>query len=174
VHRLHSPIVGHAVKTEVALVTFTPTPSAAAKSWQAVVTSVHDGDTFDATVILGAAPAGQDTDYGFHIYKEHPLPDGKARFVLHTPIRLLGCNARELADPGGPEARAAVLALLPIGSVLNLTTASPDKYGGRYDAGVRLLDGTDVILLLEVEQWVAAWTGSGPRPVPPWPRTVSG
>lgn len=152
--------------------TFAPTPSAAAKSWQAVVTSVHDGDTFDAVVILGAAPAGGDTDYGFHVYREHPLPDGRARYVLHTPVRLLGCNAIELADPGGVEARDNLARLIPVGSTVTLRTASPDKYGGRYDAGVILADGRDLVALLIEEQWAARYLGSGVKAVPPWPRAI--
>jgi hypothetical protein len=45
--------------------------------YRAVVTAVHDGDTITADVLLG-----------FHITRSQVF-------------RLLGCNARELADPGG-------------------------------------------------------------------------
>lgn len=148
------------------------TSSAQVTTWDTVVTSVHDGDTFNASIILGAAPHGADLDYGFHIYKEHP-DGGNAKLVLHASVRLLGCNAQELNQPGGKEARDALLSLLPIGSHVLLSTASPDKYGGRYDAIVSLEDGTNVIMYLTSEQWVAPWTGTGPKPVPPWPRTVN-
>lgn len=147
------------------------TVSASTQLWDAVVTAVHDGDTFDATVILGAAIHGNDVDYGFHVYKEHPL-GGAARVVLHTAVRLLGCNAQELSLPGGHEARDALLALMPVGSMVRLHTASPDKYGGRYDASVTLPGDRDLVTLLVAEQWAAPWSGSGPKPVPPWPRTI--
>lgn len=147
------------------------TLSAQATIWDAVVTAVHDGDTFDATVILGPAYQGLDVDYGFHIYKEHPN-GGPARIVLHTAVRLLGCNARELNQPGGQEARAALLSVMPVGALIRLHTTSPDKYGGRYDAEVTLPDGRDLVSLLISEQWAAPWSGSGTKPVPPWPRTI--
>lgn len=146
------------------------TASARVKSWQAVVTEVYDGDTFNATIILGLASHGQDIDYGFHIYKEHPIePYASAYLVTHSAIRLLGCNARELHDPGGPEARAALLALLPVGGICWLETASPDKYGGRYDAVVYTGSGIDVTSRMVARGYAAAWSGRGEKPVAPWP-----
>jgi len=146
------------------------TAAAASKRWPAIVTNVHDGDTIDATILLGLAPAGRDTDYGFHVYRE--THDGHAWLVLHGSIRLLGCNARELAMPGGVEARDNLAALLPVGSTVTLATASPDKFGGRYDAAIFLPDGSDLVAQLITGQWAAAWDGTGAKPVPPWPRTV--
>jgi endonuclease YncB( thermonuclease family) len=95
-------------------------------------------------------------------------------------FRLLGCNARELAEPGGVEARDHLAGLVldvgvPVGlgrRGVVLTSVKRDKYGGRYDAAVTLPDGSDLVAGLIAGQWAAPWDGRGPRPVPPWPRTV--
>lgn len=87
------------------------------------------------------------------------------------PLRLAGCNARELSEPGGPEAAEHLATLLPLGTRVHIATIKPDKYGGRWQARVELLDGTDLVELLVAEQWVAPWNGRGPRPLPPWPRS---
>lgn len=137
------------------------------QTFAAVVTEVHDGDTFKCTVDLGVGTVAKDRDLGFHIYIENH------RVVLHADVRLLGCNARELAMPGGPEAGAHLVQVMPIGAKIALTTVAPDKYGGRYDATVTLADGINLVAELVAEQWAAAWDGVGSKPVPPWPRTVS-
>lgn len=119
----------------------------------AVVRGVHDGDS--VTV---------DLDLGLDTWK-HGLA-----------LRLYGCNARELKDPGGPEARDNLAALLPAGlrivvrSYKSGRDLTDDKYGGRYDGRITLPDGRDLVALLIAEQWVAGWDGKGVRPLPPWPR----
>jgi len=115
----------------------------------AIVEHVHDGDT----VTL-------DVDLGFDTSRM-------------TNFRLFGCNARELRDPGGPEAREHLAQLLPVGSRVKIASVRPDKYGNRYDAAVTMPDGTDLVTQLVATQWAAAWDGTGVRPLPPWPRTVS-
>jgi micrococcal nuclease len=117
--------------------------------YAATVTAVHDGDTLDADISLG-----------FHLW------------LRAQPIRLTGCNARELNMPGGHEARDHLAALLPPGTVVKLRTLKPDKFGDRVDASVVLADGTDLVAQLVAQQWAAAWDGTGPKPVPLWPRTV--
>jgi endonuclease YncB( thermonuclease family) len=126
-------------------------------SYNATVIRVHDGDTLYAVV-----------DHGMYTYTgsvEDPIP-----------IRLLSCNARELTDPGGPEAQANLAALLPPGTPVVLTTAKPDKFAPRWDADVTYRGGDgrfhDLVSDLIAQQWVAAWSGQGAKPVPPWPRTV--
>lgn len=116
-----------------------------------VVEDWHDGDTGHVTVTL---------------------PDGEwARWV----IRVRGINARELDEPGGPEAHAALDARLPHGTPVVLAQVADDKYGGREDAALFYLgpDGAvrDLATDLITDGWAAAWGGSGHRPVPPWPRT---
>ena len=93
-------------------------------------------------------------------------------FFAHIiqPFRLLGCNARELAQPGGPEARDHLAELLTNGSRVTVTSVKPDKFGGRWDGAITLADGTDLVAELIAQQWAAAWNGVGPKPSPPWPR----
>jgi endonuclease YncB( thermonuclease family) len=117
--------------------------------YNAIVVTVHDGDT----LTLGV-------DLGFDLRDT-------------VPFRLLGCNARELSQEGGPEARDHLAALLPPFARVKIASVKPDKFGGRYDAAVLLADGTDVVAQLVDQQWAAAWDGTGTKPVPPWPRTVT-
>lgn len=88
-------------------------------------------------------------------------------------IRLLGCNAWEHDTEAGRAAKANLAALLLPGSPVVLTLVKDDKYAGRFDARVILPDGTDLIAQLIAQQWLAPWNGLGPRPLPPWPRTVT-
>lgn len=121
----------------------------------AVIWSVHDGDTLTALVNLEAKPL-----LGVALWAE-------------LPLRLAGCNARELALPGGPEARDHLAALLPVGTAVTVTVTGVDKFGGRMDARITLSDGTDLVTVLVADGWVALWNGTGPKPVPPWPRPIN-
>jgi micrococcal nuclease len=114
------------------------------------VVRVQDGDGIDLDVDLG--------------FDTHHL----------GAFRLLGCNARELSQPGGKEARDHLAALLPPGAKVTVRTVKPDKYGGRYLAAVTLADGTDLVTQLIADGWAMPWDGTGPKPVPPWPRTTQG
>lgn len=118
----------------------------------AVVAHVHDGDTLDVYLDLATKPL-----IGIDLWAD-------------VPIRLAGCNARELAQPGGPEARDNLAALLPPGTQITVTVVHGDKYGSRRDAHIQLPDGSDLVQRLVAEGWVAAWDGIGGRPVPAWPR----
>lgn len=121
--------------------------------YYAVLRNVHDGDS--VTV---------DLDLGLDTWKHG------------VSLRLYGCNARELKDPGGVEARDNLAALLPVGlrvivrSYKSGRDLTDDKYGGRYDGQIILPDGDDLVTLLIAGQWVAPWNGKGPKPLPPWPR----
>lgn len=122
--------------------------------YNATVVANHDADTVTVDIVAG------------------PLADA----TLRVPIRVLGINARELSQPGGKEARDYVTSILPTGTKVVLTTASADKYAPRVDAAISFeYQGAVVDLgaLLVSEQWAAAYSGSGPMPVPPWPRPVS-
>lgn len=107
------------------------------------------------------------------VYVDHGMRDYSV-----WAIRLLGCNARELSQPGGHEARDEVMRRLPPGTAVVLATAKPDKYGGRIDASVFYADSAtgqvrDLVADLIADNWAAPYDGKGTMPVPPWPRTVT-
>jgi len=120
-----------------------------AYTYTAAVLTVHDGDTFTAVI-----------DLGFDV-------------TITTSVRLLGCNAIELGQPGGVEAGANLRQLI-CGKAIYLHTVKADKYGGRYDAQVTVPGVGDLATLLIADGWAAAWDGKGPRPTPPWPRQAAG
>jgi endonuclease YncB( thermonuclease family) len=117
--------------------------------YNALVERVVDGDTLVCRV-----------DLGFGIW-------------YYTSLRLLGINARERSQVGGPEASTNLETMLPSGTALVVDTVKPDKYGGRYDARIHLNDGRDLAGLLVHDGWAAPWNGAGTKPVPPWPRMAS-
>lgn len=98
-----------------------------------------------------------------------------------TAVRLDGGNAREKADPGGPEARqhlaelvaavtpTTVAELFAGRHVASVQSLRYDKYSGRIDARVILPDGRDLAAQMIRDGYMAPWDGRGPRPVPPWP-----
>lgn len=116
--------------------------------YPAVVVSVHDGDSVDVNVSMG--------------WDTYRL----------SPIRLWGMNAIELAQPGGVEARDHLMAMLPVGLAVTLVSHGYDKYGNRTDAQILLPNGVDTGIQMIADGYAAAWTGKGPRPVPPWPIPV--
>lgn len=122
--------------------------------FNARVVSVHDGDTINVVVDRGM--------YDYAGTDEHPVP-----------VRLAGCNARELTADGGIEARDHLAGLLPPGTAVVLATVKPDKYAPRWDARVATAAVEDVTALLVADGWAAAWDGTGKAPVPPWPRTAA-
>jgi endonuclease YncB( thermonuclease family) len=117
--------------------------------YAAVCTGVHDGDTVELAV-----------DLGFHVW------------VRGQAFRLLDCNARELTEPGGLEARDHLAALL-LALAVTVSSVKPDKYGGRFLARVTMPDGSDLVGGLIAAQWAGPWNGKGVKPVPPWPREVA-
>jgi len=123
-----------------------------------VVVSVHDGDTCKAFLDRG----GNDWWY--------------------TGIRLFGSAARELKDPGGPEARdylAGLLARITPPTIQDMLTArwqgecealKWDKFSDRIDARIWLPgQAFDVSTLLINAGFAAVWDGQGTQPKPPWP-----
>lgn len=118
--------------------------------YRATVVDVHDGDTFTA-----------DIDLGFNI-------------SIRYRVRLAGCNAIELNQPGGQEARQHLLALLPVGSVCLVSSVHFDKYGGRIDAIIDNAAGDHVAACMIADGYAARWDGTGPRPTPPWPIPAGG
>lgn len=94
------------------------------------------------------------------------------RLGMEYKVRLVGCNAHELATVAGKAARQNLMIRLPLDSQVILTLVKDYKYGGEFVAKVTLEDGTDLVQELITEQWAAAWNGNGPAPTPPWPRSV--
>lgn len=118
------------------------------RTFPAVVQSVYDGDTCDLLCDLGMA-----------VWRA-------------VTVRLSGCNARELRDPGGHEARDHMLGLIPVGSKVTLISLGWDKYGDRIDGRVTLADDRDLSRTMILDGYAASWNGKGARPVPPWPIVV--
>jgi endonuclease YncB( thermonuclease family) len=107
--------------------------------------SSRDGDTFPALVDLGC------------------------NIFYRASIRIVGINARELHEPGGEEARAHFLELLPEGAKVSLMSVRYDKFGGRLDCTVNVPGIGDLATRLVADGYAAVWDGTGSRPVPPWP-----
>lgn len=122
--------------------------------YNAVVESVWDGDSLHASI-----------DLGFGLWNR-----GMDASKYGVMVRLDGCNAIELSQPGGVDARDHLAALLPAGTPVTLRSVAVDKYGGRIDADITLADGTDLVTQLIADGWAAPWDGDGTPPVPPWPR----
>ncbi len=119
----------------------------------AVVESVGDGDTITVTV-----------DWG------------KRRREVKQPIRLIGIAAREKSDPGGQEAITNLTALLPVGTLVALSTIKDDKFAPRWDCQVAYILGGEMRDLgadLVEQGWAAPWDGRGRQPKPAWPRVPS-
>jgi endonuclease YncB( thermonuclease family) len=112
----------------------------------ATVVRVIDGDTLEA-----------DLDLGW-------------RHTWRSSVRLAGLNARELRDPGGPEARDHLARLLPPGTQVVLRSIELDKFGRSL---ATVWEGkTNINRLLLEEGWAAPYDGHGltSAHVPVWPR----
>jgi endonuclease YncB( thermonuclease family) len=120
-------------------------------TWSGVVLEVHDGDTI--TVLCRIA--------------EQPR-----RVWVEVDGRMHGYNARELAEPGGLEARDHLREQMPVGAQISVTYFGNDKYGGREEIAVLLSDGRDVAAMMIADGYGASWNGRGKKPVPPWPIPV--
>jgi endonuclease YncB( thermonuclease family) len=85
--------------------------------YPAEVLDVHDGDTM--TLAL---------DLGFDI-------------TFRSRCRVFGINAPELSTDAGKEALAYAYTLVQPGDLVTVTSHGWDKYGGRFDGEITLLDG---------------------------------
>ena len=121
---------------------------------EATILNVHDGDTMYGHI-----------DQGLGVWNYGLSRNGMG-------LRLYGCNARELKDPGGQEARDNLARLVPVGSTIPIVVADWDKWAGRIDVLITLPEVGDLTSHLMSQQWVAGpYYGTGPKPVPPWPRS---
>ena len=120
-------------------------------TYYATIRSNYDGDTFRADVRVG-----------FGIAATGNRGEGQA-------FRVFGCNAIELALPGGREAQANLAKLLAPGTVVVLDSIANYKYGGEFMANVTLPDGRNLTDALIASGYAVKWNGKGLRPVPAWP-----
>lgn len=128
--------------------------------FDAAVTKVHDGDTVTLDIDLKKYVKGKDATFGFHLYiQSHSLH-------IHNATRLFGINAPELITPEGKSSQQALVAQLPIGSHVTVTTwlDQTDKYGrvlGRVGVG-----NLDINQWMIDNNWASIYYGVGPKPVP--------
>lgn len=85
---------------------------------------VQDGDT-----VYVKAQVKQ--DIGFGITDTHDL---------YLRCRIRGINAPEISTQAGKDARAFARTVLPVGTAVRVQSVYWDKYGGRVDANVFILD----------------------------------
>jgi endonuclease YncB( thermonuclease family) len=114
------------------------------RTFPAVVTRLHDGDTWFANVDLGM----------------------RNLWVEDGDIRLNGVDAPELATPAGKASLAwEVNNLAPVGTTVILTYHGEDKYG-RLLCDVQLADGRDLGKALIAAGQGLPYDGHGPKPYP--------
>jgi endonuclease YncB( thermonuclease family) len=116
------------------------------RSWnEAAVERVIDGDTVELAWAM---------DLGFG-----------DTYTRRRPFRLLGIDAPDADQPEAKEAAKAFLVqLLPVGTVVSLTSVRTDKYQPRYNAVLTLPDGRNVGDLLVAAKHARPWKGYGPKP----------
>lgn len=116
-------------------------------AYAGTVTHVQDGDTVHVAVV-----------------------DALLSVPVVLAVRVAGVNANELSEPGGPEARDALTALLPVSTLVTLRHVHPDKFSGRIVGQLVTGLGVDVGPWLIANGWAAPWNGTGVKPRTPWPR----
>jgi endonuclease YncB( thermonuclease family) len=112
--------------------------------YNAKVVDVHDGDTviFDIDLGFGQFLLGRDWD-------GHPLLSCRvvARSLDMSGVgynyTYRGINAPELSTPEGKIATSYAKALLHTGEIVQVYSTGWDKYGGRFDGAITLVDGAD-------------------------------
>lgn len=122
------------------------------------VVDVHDADTITVRA-----------DLGFRTWRD----------AAH--LRIAGISARELAMPGGPEARDHLAGLLPTGARVLVRSIKLDHDPAdvmsfdRYVVAVQLANGQDLAGLLVSTGWACWWDGrTKPTPYPAWPIATGG
>jgi endonuclease YncB( thermonuclease family) len=108
-------------------------------NYRAVVTDIHDGDTFTLTL-----------DLGFNVS------------ITDQKLRLAHCNAPELATAAGKAALVWVAHLMPIGTQVTVDTikveGEREKFG-RWLAAITLPDGTDLATVMIAAGQAVAYEG---------------
>lgn len=113
--------------------------------YEAVVTSVYDGDTFRA-----------DVDLGWGIW------------ARNTSLRLNRIDAPELRAAGGGQSKEFVAQIMPVGSefILHTIKDKKDKYGRMLAEVIYNNQSAPVYVSDELVKAGLAkyWNGKGPRP----------
>lgn len=86
--------------------------------------------------------------------------DGDTVVFLQGVCRLIGIDAPELAQPAGPEAKGALVALLPPGSQVLVMVWGRDKYG-RMLCAIYASDGYPVAMTLVESGWAWVYLAEG-------------
>lgn len=124
------------------------------------ITRVVDGDTFHCDIEVGRLNIGEEV---FSVW------------TLDRPVRLDKCNAWEHNTVAGQAAKANLVSLLPVGTLVTLSNVTGYKYGARGELRADVaVGGIDLVGVLVSQQWLAPWNGVGKATdhLPPWPRTV--
>jgi endonuclease YncB( thermonuclease family) len=128
--------------------------------YKATVANIHDGDTVDVDVLLAKTGKSKvDVDLGFNIHRT-----AQGTKLVRQPVRLLGCNAPELATPEGKAALAFIQTVVHIGDVVTFVSHNWDKYGDRVDGTITLADGRDLTAVMITAGHAFAWDGVGVKP----------
>ena len=114
--------------------------------YAAVTHHVHDGDTVMA--LVWTPPVQQ--------------------YVL-TGCRVLGVQAPEMDEPGGPDVAAAVAELVQPGRLLLIGDVHSYPRPAHITCSVALVDGPDLATWLLERGYAVPWDGRGKRPTVPWP-----
>ena len=127
-----------------------------------------------------SGPAGLVVDrgnaYGGTVHHVHDgdtpyclVHDTLAGFPLLLGCRLRGINAPELTDPGGPEVRDALWALIPPGTAVTVSDVTVGDRAGRIVCRVASVNAPDLSAWLLERGFAVRYSGVGPRPPVPWP-----
>lgn len=133
--------------------------------YKATVANVHDGDTIDVSVVLVPGRTKRkatDIDCGFNVHEV----SGVGVVLERQSVRLLGCNAPELATLAGKDALAFLETVVHVGDAVTLVSHGWDKFGGRIDGQVTLADGRDLTQVMIAAGHALPWDGRGAKPVP--------
>lgn len=128
-----------------------------------VLEPAHDGDT----VKLHLVPDPVSVDVGFGVTVKAGAELVKTCRLMQSPV--MGCNAIELKNPGGPEARDHLRAILASAPSLRVLSVKGDKWRDRFDGVIYLPDGSSAGDLMVASGYAIPWDGKGDPPTPPWP-----
>jgi endonuclease YncB( thermonuclease family) len=132
-----------------------------------ILEPAHDGDT----VTLRLVPDVVSLDIGFGAAVTSAVEFVKTCRLMQFPT--MGCNAIELRNSGGLEARDHLRAILASAPSLRVLSVKPDKWRDRFEGVIYLPDGSSAGDLMVASGYAIPWDGKGAPPTPPWPIPTS-